>query len=621
MRWAVLALVLLLSPRAALAAESFCTCATDAGTSVGAFKNAECEGLGIPKAAGEDLDCDDAERSEYVALTGTNSLTDDSYYGQTGCRGNGSLLGDRYGNTPAGCGWSASQPASPTYGSACRSDPGVCGGECEPAVWLEGNPLQVPANFCWAMFTSGVADDIFDGATTPAAPLAGNRSLALVVQAGQTNGKWDGGTTPLSFHEHTFAISKLLAYPSNLASTGILAFPWKGDQCGPNAHCVESWLGGDTNQFPFQGPIIYSLDNCPAAIAGATYVVGTSSDVDCGGGGTNFRVLRPTNYSRSTDWPYGTTGLLQVFYRAMGTSTSEVKVMFTAAGGTRKTVFHVQNLDTRGYETMVPYAPNPFANANQGLGETPTTLDTGRVWDNLLIQSWTSGTAPADVTAAMFTPAQMQLAVGGASPTISISGVAASDSTPAFNTAINVTITFSATDTSGTLTAAVDCENDGGYEDGSQAGASPITVTGVCPYGSAGSKTIGVRVQDTGPTASDTDTVAVTVEAATLSITGVTPSPSSGVAPVNDVDLTFLVSGTATGNVTLEADCDNSGGYEVSAVDTASPWALVDACDYASGGTKTIPVRATRSGTAATSSTSVTVSDAPVSAPAAPACY
>jgi hypothetical protein len=389
-------------------AESFCSCATDSGTSVGAFKNSECASLGVPRFSGE-LDCDDAEAAEYGALSGAGSLTDVNGFG---CRGAGSLLAQRYGATAAGCGWAAGEPASPTYGAACPNPAGVCGGECEPAVWLAGNPLQAPGNFCLAMLSgAGDAAAIFGGASEPSAALAGSRSLVLVVQAGQTNGLWASGSAPLAFETHTFAISKLVAFPANIESSGVLAHPWKGDQCGDSNHCTDTWLGLDSgaslSHFPFVGTSIYTLDNCEAARTGATYVVGSAASLACNG--SQIRLVAPSNYTRSTDWPFGAEGLVQVAYKGFGTASMEWIVLFTPAGGARKTLFHATGFDARGASPPSPYNPNAYANANQGGGETPTTVDTGRVVDNLLIQSWTAGQEPADVVAAMPTASQMEL--------------------------------------------------------------------------------------------------------------------------------------------------------------------------------------------------------------------
>ena len=517
------ALPLTLLAAASAQAEGFCSCATDSGTSVGSYKNAECTTLGVPKMAGEDLDCDDAESVYYGSpYSGTNTLTDG---GGSGCRGAASLLGDRYGGTAAGCGWSAGQPASPTYGSSCANPAGPCGGECEPAVWLDGDPLQAPSNYCWAMLTANVSDDLFDGATQPSAPLAGSRSLALVVHPQETNGLWNSGTAPFSFQTHTYALSKLLAFPSNIASSGVLYRPWKGDQCGLSNHCMDTWLGEDsgasTDNFPFVGMSIYTLSNCSGAVSGATYVVGSSISLSCNG--SQVRLVSPSNYLRPTDFPYGQVGLVQVFYKGFGTSSMEWAVYFTPLGGSRKTLFHVQNFNSTGATSPSPYNPNAYSNANQVdvFGDSCTdrgdctTLDTGRVWDNFLIQSWSSGTSPADVLAAMPTPTQMQLT--------------ASES-PTFTTA------------------------------------------------------------------------------------SASASPSSGAAPLNDVDFTIgTLGGSATGDVSLSVDCTTNGSFDASFADSAAAWTIADACDYAAAGSYTATVRATREGVTASPdlTVGVTVSAAP----------
>lgn len=415
MRTTVLAL-LVLTAAAGAQAETFCSCATDSGTA-GTFKNAECQNtLGVPRVAAVSW-CDDFEAAGYTAQTGANSWTAACTTGGVSARGGGSLWAQRYGGTSAGCGWSHgttfSVGTSPcdlrvNDGSPCGGGNCPCGDECEPAGWLTGDPLEAGNSACVGILRANDIDDLFPAATEPSAPLAGSNSLVEIVQTGQTNGLWQNGSA--SFNTHTFAISKIVAFPSDIASSGILDWPWKGDQCGADNHCTDTWLGAlngySTNIFPFAGTSIYTLDNCSAARSGATYVVGSISNVSCNG--SQFRVEGVTNYNRSTDWPYGQAGLVQVFYRAYGTSSTEMRVMFTPLGGSRLTLLHITGLNTTGASTPSPYNPNAYANANQGGGETPTSRDTGRIMDNLLIQSWTSGTAPADVLAVMPTPSEMQ---------------------------------------------------------------------------------------------------------------------------------------------------------------------------------------------------------------------
>lgn len=514
------AVPLILAAAGAQAAETFCSCATDAGTA-GTFKNSECQNtIGTPRMAGTIEVCLDFEGSEWTALTGSNSLTDACTTSGVSERAGGSLWADEFGGNAAGCGWAHGETfsvgtspndlrindANPCGGGNCP-----CGDEAEPAVWLNGDPLEAGTNACLGVVLANDVDDLFSGATTPSTPLAGSNSLVQIVQTGQTNGIWDGDTMA---NTHTFAMSKLSAYPSNIASTNILTWPWKHDQHGNNDHPFDMWLGTangySTAYFPFVGMSVYNFANCTASRSSATYTVGSIGDTACNG--SQLRITGPQNYTRSTDWPYGQAGCVQGFIRGYGTSTAEWKILFTPLGGSRKTIFHIQNLDMSGISNSPsPFRPNAYANANQGGGETPTTAPTGRFTDNLLIQSWPSGTAPADVEAAMPTCDQMQFSAGEPppTPTITIDQLTPSDATPAYATAFTLDVAYTASDTTGTITCSADLENDGGYEDGSDTGASVQTITGLS-YSSSGAKTIGVRCVDES-TASDTETVGVTV--------------------------------------------------------------------------------------------------------------
>lgn len=91
--------------------------------------------------------------------------------------------------------------------------------------------------------------------------------------------------------------------------------------------------------------------------------------------------------------------------------------------------------------------------------------------------------------------------------------------------------------------------------------------------------------------------------------------PSSGPAPLNGVDLTALVGGTASGPITYKFDCANDGAYEYVFNDVSdNPKTVIDACDYAASGVYTAKVVAERGGAPPASATlPITVFDTPVS--------
>jgi len=116
-------------------------------------------------------------------------------------------------------------------------------------------------------------------------------------------------------------------------------------------------------------------------------------------------------------------------------------------------------------------------------------------------------------------------------------------------------------------------------------------------------------VSQAGPTITKSVTVTAGSQppAPTLSIIA-SASPSSGTAPLNDVDITGNVSGTATGNIVYKMDCTNNGTWEhTSASITTDPYTVANLCDYSSAGTYTVKVQATRQGLTASDTATVTV--------------
>ena len=77
-----------------------------------------------------------------------------------------------------------------------------------------------------------------------------------------------------------------------------------------------------------------------------------------------------------------------------------------------------------------------------------------------------------------------------------------------------------------------------------------------------------------------------------------TATPSSGNAPLNDVDLTASVGGTQTGNILYEFDCTNNGTIEhTSAATSTNPYTIANLCNYSSNGTYTANVNILRGAT------------------------
>jgi len=92
----------------------------------------------------------------------------------------------------------------------------------------------------------------------------------------------------------------------------------------------------------------------------------------------------------------------------------------------------------------------------------------------------------------------------------------------------------------------------------------------------------------------------------TLSVI-LTPNPSSGAPPLNNINLTGDVSGTATGNIRYRFDCTNDGTYEHDVTNSSDPYTASNLCSYASAGTYTARVRVDRESINASDNATITV--------------
>jgi len=68
-------------------------------------------------------------------------------------------------------------------------------------------------------------------------------------------------------------------------------------------------------------------------------------------------------------------------------------------------------------------------------------------------------------------------------------------------------------------------------------------------------------------------------------------NPSSGHAPLTDVDLTATVSGTATGDITYRFDCTSDGTWERTITTAGTTYTATDLCSYNTTGNYTAKVR------------------------------
>ncbi len=92
-------------------------------------------------------------------------------------------------------------------------------------------------------------------------------------------------------------------------------------------------------------------------------------------------------------------------------------------------------------------------------------------------------------------------------------------------------------------------------------------------------------------------------------------NPTSGRAPLNGVDLTASVSGTATGDIRYRIDCRSDGSYERDIIASANPYTAVDLCSYGAAGSYTARAQVDRGGVSAVSTTVINVTSGSVTTP------
>ncbi|MBI1975091.1 MAG: hypothetical protein HYS57_01875 [Parcubacteria group bacterium] len=216
------------------------------------------------------------------------------------------------------------------------------------------------------------------------------------------------------------------------------------------------------------------------------------------------------------------------------------------------------------------------------------------------------------------------ITVSSVPPTLSVALTANPNAgtAPLNNVDLTADVSGSAT---GDIRYRFDCTNDGVWERNVVTTTDPITIRDLCDYISVGNYT--ARVLADRQSISAGDTAPVTVSATPSPTPPVSPSPTptlsvnltavpnAGTAPLNNVDLTADVSGSATGDIRYRFDCTNDGVLERTVVTTTDPYTALDLCDYATSGTYTASINVTRQGVDAGDTTSVTVSATPSPTP------
>ncbi len=120
-----------------------------------------------------------------------------------------------------------------------------------------------------------------------------------------------------------------------------------------------------------------------------------------------------------------------------------------------------------------------------------------------------------------------------------------------------------------------------------------------------------VRCKDTANNKNPDDfTISFSVAAAgapSFTIDSVTANPNEGVAPLNNVEVTANVGGTATGNIDYKLDCTSDDRWDQQITNTSDPYTFTVKCSYATAGDYTVKVQATRQTITASQTTAVKV--------------
>lgn len=158
---------------------------------------------------------------------------------------------------------------------------------------------------------------------------------------------------------------------------------------------------------------------------------------------------------------------------------------------------------------------------------------------------------------------------------------------------VSLTAEVSGTAT-GPITYRFDCADDGSWEKIYTTNSEIYTAANLCNYPSAGNYTAVVRVERQNLSFQGTAPILVTQPAPKTLFVDLTANPSSGTEPLNGVDLTATVSGTATGPITYKFDCASDGSWEKTITTSSNPYTAFDLCNYSAEGTYTAKVQATR---------------------------
>ncbi len=322
--------------------------------------------------------------------------------GFSGARGNNNYWFKTYGPAVRGCSFRLNIPPNPILGDACAFD------ACMPTEWRADNLWESNDTACIDIVRAGEFDDevasnaeLSNAAGGGVGPFDGAQSLGHRVATGEQAGVGGGPGFGTQFE---LGMTMALGYDTNSAASGIWGAPWKHNEW-PLAESVggqsfnEAWLtfhnkGNLNDEDPWHKTVMRyapgtSDADCNAVIAAGNVRAGEPT---CGGTlQWNPLPLTPADYLRSRDFPLGTWGCVRGHYFGMGTSNMGIKITFLGPGDTvERTVIDFDGFDGTKFLSrggIKGLLINSYANANQGLGETPTTQATRRYEDNWHIRA------------------------------------------------------------------------------------------------------------------------------------------------------------------------------------------------------------------------------------------
>lgn len=206
------------------------------------------------------------------------------------------------------------------------------------------------------------------------------------------------------------------------------------------------------------------------------------------------------------------------------------------------------------------------------------------------------------VTTVLAMLAPQMLVLAGPTLNVEFSATPASGAAPLEN--VDLTAIASGTAT-GPITYKFDCTNDGSWDKIVTTNNASYTAVGLCNYSSSGNYIAKVSVGRGGLFFEGT--TAIMVNGNQDLTVQLFAEPSSGAAPLRDVDLTATVSGSTDGEVTYKFDCTGNGDWERTYTTHSTSYTATDLCDYENTGNYTARVKVERGGLSFLGATTVAV--------------